>query len=133
MVCQEVITIYEQLFSRINRLKSLKDDSIFIKVDDCFIKIESQNRKISIKIAKQDDRKGEILVRFTDLESFKHVMSAENLYDYGERLCYAALDRKVFLDPGDKDKATSSGFFKLLCRNRFKKHIQIFELTIPVI
>ena len=132
MDCQQVIELYEQLFSRISRLKALKDGTIFITDENCCIKIASQKRILSIETAKIEDRNGEVVVSFTDCDRFKHVLNAENLYNYGERLCYAALDRKVFLDPGNTEKATLSGFYKMLCRKRFKKHMQIFELTIPV-
>ncbi|MHA1379150.1 MAG: hypothetical protein ACTSRG_12280 [Candidatus Helarchaeota archaeon] len=133
MDCQKVIDVYKDLFDRIKRLKPLKDEIIFIKIEDCFIKLISKNKQLSILPAKVSERMGEILIKFTDFNSFKQIMDAKDLIDYGERLLYAALDKKVLLDPGKFEKATKSGFYKLLCRSRYKKHIQVFELTIPVL
>ncbi|NVM02099.1 MAG: hypothetical protein HWN67_07165 [Candidatus Helarchaeota archaeon] len=133
MECQKVVDKYKDLFSRIKRLKPLKDDTIFIKVENCLIKISRIEKQLLINIAKLTDRKGEMMVKFSDFSTLQQVLNAKDLIEYGERLLYAVLDRKIFLDPGNVEKATQSGFFKLISRSRFKKHIQIFELTIPVV
>ncbi len=133
MDCQEVVDLYEDLFSRFKKLRPIKDDTIFIKVDNCIIKITRIEKQLFIKIAKLTDRKGEMMVKFSDFSILRHILEATDLVDYGDRLLYAALDRKVFLDPGNMQKATQSGFYKLLSRSSFKKHIQLFKLTIPVV
>ncbi|MHA1299140.1 MAG: hypothetical protein ACTSO9_06895 [Candidatus Helarchaeota archaeon] len=133
MDCQKIIELYRNIFSRIRLLRPLKDDIIFVKVKNCLIKITRKNKQLSISRVNENERRGEMLIEFKDFDSIKQVLNADDLKDYGEKLLYAALDRKVILDPGNVEKATSSGFFKLLCRNRFKKHIRIFELIIPVI
>lgn len=133
MDCQKVVEKYKDLFSRIKRLKPLKDDTIFIKVENCLIKISRIEKRLFINPAKLTDRKGEMMVKFSDFSTLQQVLNAKDLIEYGERLLYAVLDRKIFLDPGNVQKATQSGFFKLISRSRFKKHIQIFELTIPVV
>ncbi|MFX1449680.1 MAG: hypothetical protein ACFFCM_02485 [Promethearchaeota archaeon] len=133
MDCQKVVELYQNLFSRFKKLRPTRDDSIFIKVETCIIKISGTKKQLFVKIANLTDRKGEMLVKFSDFTTLQHVLKASNLFDYGERLLYAALERKVFLDPGSIQKATQSGFYKLLSRSSFKKHIQIFSLTIPVV
>lgn len=133
MDCQKIIDAYKVLFSRIKKLKPFKDDSIFIKVENCIINIIKRESQLSIDIANLNDRKEEMMIIFADFPTFQKILSSEDLNEYGERLLYAVLDRKVLLDPGTIKKATDSGFYKLLSRSREKKHIRIFELTIPVV
>lgn len=133
MDCQKVVEIYKNLFLRIKGLNPLKDDTIFIKVENCLIKITRKNRQLLITTAKLADKKNEMMVIFSDFSTLQYVLNTKDLLEYGERLLYAVLDHKVLLDPGNVERITQSGFFKLISRSRFKKNIQIFELTIPVV
>lgn len=132
MDCQKVVKMYENLFFRIKKLNPYKDDTIFIKVENCLINITRKRNQLFITHAKLIDRKGEMMVLFSDFSGLENVLSAKDVLEYGERLLYAVLDHKVILDPGNLEKATQSGFYKLVSRSKFKKNILIFELTIPV-
>ncbi len=129
---ERIIQLYDNLFTRIKRLKPHKDDTIFIKVEDNIIKISRKQKQIIMKPAQLSERKGEMMVKFSDLSTLQYVLEAKDVMEYGDRLLYAVLDKKVLLDPGNVDKATRSGFFKLISRSRIKNHVQVFELTIPV-
>ncbi|MHA1145197.1 MAG: hypothetical protein ACTSRW_10705 [Candidatus Helarchaeota archaeon] len=130
--CEKSVEKIKQLFERIPVLRPTKDGKIFIKIKDCLIAIEYSNKKINVTRVTNDDRKDELLINYSDFETLYYVLDSKNLHEYGDRLVYSvALEGKINLDAIEKNPIRNP-FYKLICRSRMKRGVQVFEMVIPL-
>ncbi|MHC1590951.1 MAG: hypothetical protein ACXQS8_02600 [Candidatus Helarchaeales archaeon] len=130
--CERCVEKIKELFQKIPVLRPQKKGKIFMKIEDCLIAITHENKEITVEQVNANERKDELLINFSDFETFFYVMDARDLQDYGDRLVYSvALKGKINLDAVEKNPIRNP-FYKLICRSRMKKGIQVFEMVIPL-
>ena len=131
MNCTELQELLKDFLQRVPLYAPFKiGQVIIVRVNECIFEVIKKGNKCEIN--KPSNYENQLILRLSDIESFKYLFQSRGLEEYGSRLVNLAVQEKINMDLGQYENPMKCGFHRFIGYRKKAKGLETYQWVIPL-